>query len=430
LQYEPASPPENLIRKLLRFGNQENIMTSQLSPRLLAGVAGTLLALGFSSAQAADASGEKSFEVYGFAQLDYIQDFNRVDPNWEDTLRPTRIPTSGEPFGSDGQAILSVRQSRLGVKGSMPTDMGPISAKLEFDFFGVGVDAGQTTIRLRHAYGEFGQFLAGQTNSLFMDGDIFPNTIDYWGPAGMVFFRNKQIRWTPISGDSTFAIALEDPNNDIDTGQYSRAFEENGFSGSADNKVPDLTAHFRMKTSFGHFQIAGILRRLSINVIDQADGTVALTDTTVGWGVDLTGTVNLGDNNVIRGGVVYGEGIANYMNDGGMDTAPDRAIGTPGAGIKAVPLTGMSLYLDHIWNDRYTSSIGYSFDQVDNTDGQTATVFHKGQYASVNLLYTPVKDVMVGAEALWGNLENNGGDSGDDSRVQFTFKYNFGAKIL
>ncbi len=40
---------------------------------------------------------------------------------------------------------------------------------------------GQTTIRLRHAYGELGQFLAGQTNSLFMDIDVFPNTIDYWG---------------------------------------------------------------------------------------------------------------------------------------------------------------------------------------------------------------------------------------------------------
>ena len=29
--------------------------------------------------------------------------------------------------------------------------------------FGVGADAGQTTIRLRHAYGELGKFGAGQT---------------------------------------------------------------------------------------------------------------------------------------------------------------------------------------------------------------------------------------------------------------------------
>ena len=52
-----------------------------------------------------------------------------------------------------------------------------------------------------------------------MDGDIFPNTIDYWGPTGMVFYRNVQFRWTPIAGDRELAIAIEDPGNDIDTGQ-------------------------------------------------------------------------------------------------------------------------------------------------------------------------------------------------------------------
>ena len=78
-------------------------------PALAGGIAVTLLALAFPAAQAAD--GDKSFEIYGFAQLDYIQDFGRVDPDWESTLRPTRIPTSGEPFGSDGQAILSIKQA-------------------------------------------------------------------------------------------------------------------------------------------------------------------------------------------------------------------------------------------------------------------------------------------------------------------------------
>ena len=74
-------------------------------------------------------------------------------------------------------------------------------------------------MRLRHFYGEWGQILAGQTNSLFMDIDVFPNTIDYWGPSGMVFYRNVQIRWTPFKTDNShFAIAIERPSNDIDSG--------------------------------------------------------------------------------------------------------------------------------------------------------------------------------------------------------------------
>ena len=103
----------------------------------------------------------------------------------------------------------------------MPTGSNgtPLNFKFEFDLFGTGVDAGQTTFRLRHAYGEWGQILAGQTNSLFMDIDVFPNTIDYWGPSGMVFYRNVQIRWTPFKTDNShFSIAIERPGNDIDPG--------------------------------------------------------------------------------------------------------------------------------------------------------------------------------------------------------------------
>jgi hypothetical protein len=35
-----------------------------------------------------------------------------------------------------------------------------------------------------------------------MDIDVFPNSLEYWGPAGMVFFRTAQIRWMPIRSDS------------------------------------------------------------------------------------------------------------------------------------------------------------------------------------------------------------------------------------
>ena len=67
----------------------------------------------------------------------------------------------------------------------------------------------QTTFRLRHAFGELGNFGAGQTWSAFMDIDVFPNSLEYWGPNGMVFFRNVQARWTPIQGKSNVVVALE-----------------------------------------------------------------------------------------------------------------------------------------------------------------------------------------------------------------------------
>ncbi len=400
---------------------------------------GLATGLALSAAQAAE--GQKSFEIYGFAQLDYIQDFGRVNPDWEDTLRPSRIPTDDEQFGGDGQAMLSFKQSRLGVKATLPTAKGDINTKFEFDLYGVGSDAGETTIRLRHVYGEFGQILAGQTNSLFMDGDIFPNTIDYWGPAGMVFLRNPQIRWTPVKGDQTFAIAIENPGNDIDSGQYREVADFPGAQG--DQEYPDLTAHYRFSGGFGHVQLAGIARWIGTEVLcstgqtdpdaldycPNARAEVVYDDNDFGWGLNLTSVINVLEKDAIRAGVVYGEGIASYMNDGGMDAGPDRTVGTDGVQLEAVQLTGVSAYYDHWWNDQFSSSIGYSYDEVDNTKGQTSDTFKKGQYASVNLLYYPVENVLVGGELLWGDREDFGGASNSDTRIQFSLKYNFGTTL-
>ena len=61
----------------------------------------------------------------------------------------------------------------------------------------------------------------GQTWSNFMDIDIFPNTIDYWGPTGMVFYRNQQARYTfPMGDDDEFAVSLENPDTALTVGQF------------------------------------------------------------------------------------------------------------------------------------------------------------------------------------------------------------------
>ena len=378
---------------------------------------------------AAQAQAKYSFEFYGFAEADVITDTNRVDPAWDDAFRPSKIATESGQFGSGGQTSVSVKQSKFGVQGTLPVEnfADPITFKFEFDFFGVGVDAGQTTIRLRHFYGEWGQVLAGQTNSLFMDGDVFPNTIDYWGPAGMVFYRNVQIRWTPYkTADSHFAIAIERPGNDVDAGQVRQLDPELGANIRNDEKLPDFTAQFNTKGTWGHVQLAGIVRRVGFDSVGTIAGEPKGAE--MGWGLNLSGHLNFFERDKLLGQVVYGHGIASYMNDGGTDLAPG---GTSRVDIhpEAVPLLGVLLYYDHYWNDNWSSSIGYSFTQVDNTSLQDAFAFHQGDYASVNLLYTPIKSLMVGGELLWGQRTNNDGQSGNDIRFQFSVKYSFGAQI-
>jgi DcaP outer membrane protein len=379
-----------------------------------------------------NASDKLSMTVYGFVQADGIYDFKRVDPNWEDTLRVTTIPTQSGTYGNDGNALFSVRQSRLGIKGEYGPD---ITYKLEGELFGVGSDQGQTTLRVRHAWATYKDFGMGQTWSNFMDIDIFPNTIDYWGPTGMVFYRNKQARYTfPLGNDSLFAVSLEDPSTALTVGQFRDTNNCNLPNPAPDcqsvdstagevfqsyNDIPDLTARYRQDGDFGHYQVAGIVRKLGYERLDTGS-----KDYEVGWGINTSTGLKTWGADMLKLQVAYGEGIGNYMNDGGIDIAPDSA-DIFSAGAETVPTWGISTYYDHYWNEKWASTVGWSMTDLDTSDGQAGTEFKQGQIATINLLHYPADHVLLGTEFSWGQREDIDGNMGSDYRIQFSLKVDF-----
>ncbi len=359
-------------------------------------------------------------DIYGFVMLDAIYDFNQMDPNWGDTLRVTKIPVNcpGDAgCGKDGEFLMGVRQSRFGIKGLIPTDLGMLNTKLEFELFGVGKDEGKTTPRLRHAWAELGDWGAGQTWSLFMDPDVFPNTVDYWGPTGMVFLRNAQIRWTPVQGDGVrFAVGLEAPGSALDTGKVADVDPTLGIT--SENDWPDVTAQWRLDGDWGHFQAAGIVRSIGYETTTTPNGEPSGNE--AGWGINLSTSIALLERDKIHLAAVIGEGIANYMNDGGVDLAPNRNLEA-----ETVTQYGWLAYWDHYWNERWSTTLGWSRNRQDNTGGQTGAAFHASDYGNLNLLYYPTNNVMVGGELIYGKLEQKDGSDADDTRVQMSLKYNF-----
>jgi hypothetical protein len=350
--------------------------------------------------------------------LDYIQAFQGMNPNWEGALRPTRIATDETTYGTEPQATLSVRQSRFGVYADIPAGNDDVHTEFEFDLFGVGKDEGQTTIRPRQIYGSWKWLLAGQANSLFMDGDIFPNVIEYWGPTGMVLYRNPQIRLTPIRGPSTLAVALERPGTVIDSGDLPGTYESH-------SRVPDLTAAYSFTTPAGHVRAAGILRDLAYRGSVPGIGTREGSD--VGWGAHFSGVSTIGSastNGTFRLSGVYGHGIANYMNDGGEDIAPDET-----GDFVAQPLLGIVGFLDLSFSEEFGASLGYSFTHVDNTSGQTADAFRRGDYASVTLLHMPISNILTGVSYTYGRRTDNDGETGVDQRAQLSVKYSFSSRV-
>ena len=368
-------------------------------------------------------------DIYGFAMLDFGYNFTSINPNWFDTMRVTRLPKFDEEFGKDGTVFAGVRQSRLGVKGFTPTKLGELQTTFEFELFGTGVDAGQTTFRLRHAYGELGAFGAGQTWSPFSDTDVFPNSVEYFGPTGIAWFRNVQLRYTAMKKEnSSLVIALERPGASGDQGIYDDRIELDGIHGRF--PAPDISAAYRAGGKWGYARAAGLLRWIYWD--DVLDDNVDLSGNATGWGLNLTSGINAGENNVIRVGLVFGEGIQNAMNDSPVDIGIQANFGDPARPLvgEPLPIVAWSAFLDHKWNDRFTSAVGYSRQDIDNTDAQAPDAFKTGQYALGNLLYAPVPGVMVGGELQWGRRESfQDPFIGDGFKVQFVFKYNFSASI-
>ena len=100
-----------------------------------------LLVAADARAQAPAAQDAKpSMEIYGFAMLDMGHDFTTIHPNWFDTLRVTKLPSFEDQYGKDNNTFAGVRQSRLGVRTSTPTDLGNLNTTFEFELFGTGVD--------------------------------------------------------------------------------------------------------------------------------------------------------------------------------------------------------------------------------------------------------------------------------------------------
>ena len=383
-----------------------------------------ILLCGIPAALAAQDEAKSTFEVYGFAMLDAGYNADQIDPLWFDVVRPTKLPAFENQFAPDGQAFFGVRQTRFGVRSSSPTSMGTLKTQFEFELFGTGVDAGQTTLRLRHAYGELGKFGAGQTWSPFMDIDVFPNTVEYWGPNGMAFFRNVQVRYMPIQGDTRMTIALERPGASADQGDVAGRIEIQDVRPRF--PVPDLSAEYRQATKWGYVELAGIVRYIKWE--DQGTDAFDLSGDAVGWGINASSNVKIGEGNVFRLSALYGEGIQNYMNDAPADVGIEPDPGNTTAPVKgvALPVLGLVAFLDHTWNEKFSSSVGWSMVDIDNSELQTADAFSRGNYAVGNVAYYPVPGVMTVVELQYGDRTNF--EDGFDTnifKVQFSAKYNF-----
>src|SRR6185503_9765861 len=110
----------------------------------------------------------------------------------------------------------------------------------------------------------------------------------------------------------------ERPGNDVDAGNIRLIEGLENAQVQNNEEVPDLTAQYRLGGDWGHVQLAGILRRVGFEARATPDEPFR-SGHEMGWGLNLASAINTMGSDKLYLSVVYGEGIASYMNDGGMD---------------------------------------------------------------------------------------------------------------
>ncbi|MEM6688304.1 MAG: DcaP family trimeric outer membrane transporter [Planctomycetota bacterium] len=343
--------------------------------------------------------GERAaMKIGGFIKADLISDLDPIDET--DSFDTTSIPVGA----ADRQnARFHARQSRLSFDTRWKLRNEVVRAFVEADFFGDGAD-GSSALRLRHAYGTIGYLTAGQTWTTFTDPSAVPQTLDFEGAVSNVNRRQGLIRlriplWIePLS----WAIALEDPTVDIEVPV--------GVDGEGRTESPDLVTHLRYEEDWVEFQSAFVVRELGF----QRTGGEVLTETA--WGVNLAGSLLLGDRTQVYSQVTFGDGIGSYR--GSTDivaTGPDSA--------SIIGLFGWMISVKHSWNDRLTSNLTFSRLKLDDIAGQDPDNLLSTDYLAVNLICNPYERVFWGVEYLYGARENVSLAKSDANRIQMSLGF-------
>jgi len=350
---------------------------------------------------------DASMKLGGYVKMSIVQSLDQVGS--EDRFVVGTIPVTGEEAVAANEASLTTRQSRLNLDVRRRTERGPLRAFIEGDFAGAGGD----TFRLRHAYGQFGQLLAGQTWSTFIDTDVVPEDLDFEGLNGRVIVRQPQLRYFPnIGRDLRLAVAIEDPSPDV-TG------------GIGLTEIPDFVASIRRsRWDRLHLRSALLLRQIQA----EPDDNAGVEETDTGWALSVSGYVPVpawSERDKFMFQMNYGEGIGRYINDlasvGGQDAVFDPVTGE----LKALPAFGGYAAFEHWWSDKMRSTFVLGLTDVDNFDFQPDDAYKRTTRVTANLLYSPIPRLDLGGELLWGERENKDGMTGDAVQLQIAAKYIF-----
>ncbi|MEX0604497.1 MAG: DcaP family trimeric outer membrane transporter [Marinobacter sp.] len=363
------------------------------------GVAGQAAAIGFNA-------GDATVDIYGYARLNASYDIDEDISHANGTRSGdfSKVNTGAEEdnevsghFGADAV------QSRLGVRTTLPNDL---KVTVEGDF-----RTSTSTVRLRHAYGQYENWILGQTWSNHTSFTGATSVLEFDGVAGNagLYSRSAQIRYT--TGGLSFSA--EDSKASITDGATAVSTKQS---------IPTFTARYTGKAGPLAFSTSALVQQVGYD-------TGTEDDSAMGFAAFGSAKFSVTDAVSIQGNVNYTDGANGYLWRSGTNYYGEDAYVTAngdvetitgysaniGASVKAGPgafniVYGMTT-MD--WDDAVDDGLAVGDKHETNTN------------AFVNYQWVPVENVALGVQYGYYEVEKVNGDDGNASRLMFAAQYNF-----
>ena len=346
----------------------------------------------------------------GFIKADVIHDSDRIESPYKFVAKD--IVVDGQPSGQpSSRTTLTANASRFIVASATPTDYGKLSTFLSFDF-AKNTSSSDPDLRFRQGWGQLDDFFwggalrVGQSWTSWDDLAALQETLDFQGHNGSQQNRQTLVRWArDFQKKYTLWVSVENPDYSITNGKTKSAW-------------PDTIVSLKWHGDWGHLKPALMGRQLRGDSDDGGDD-----DTAFGWGTQLAGILNvplLAKKDNFSFQAVYGAGIGSYNNDGFDDAIFDGS-----NNLKAIKSFQGYCAFQHWWMDSLRSNAVFGYVDIDNRNQQSDGSLERSMYFAGNLVWSPIKQMDIGAEYLWGQRDNKNGATGTARRFQLSTKFMF-----
>ena len=316
------------------------------------------------------------------------------------------------PIGDDNIKLnnfnSSVGQSRLGFEVSRKLEKKNVFIRLEMDFNG-----NDGAFRIRHAYGEIGHFLVGQTWSLFSNVSSLPAMVDGNGPTGSVTLRTAQARYSKSNRKGTnWAVAMEYSRPDLNTSDL----DTTGLS--VVQVIPDFTARIERQGIFGAVQLSTVITTLSIKDPNNK------VSNSFGWGGQVSGTIDFTKQHQLLYQITYGRSIAHFIttfNGTGRDFIYNPETGK----FDGLNSFGGFVSYGFDWTKNLKTNLSAGYAELSNKEYQLGDTYKNSMSISFDTFWSIVDGLKLGIEYVHGQRWNKDGSTGKASRISTLFYYDF-----